>query len=161
MLALIILSLAVVAGFTAYAVRQIGYVPTCISATYYLLPKRKGLFQSTMVAGGFLALPAWLEASPEAWQFLAFFGSAGLMFIGASPAFLDHFEGKIHYTATAIAALAAILWLVFGSKWGWIPLIGYTLCAIPFIKKMPYNWLFIAEIVVLASTYTGIMIGLW
>lgn len=158
---LIALSLLIVAGFTAYAVAAIGGIPTCISATYYLLPKHKGLFQIAMIAGGFLALPAWIEASPDTWQFLSFFGCAGLVFVGAAPAFLDHFEGKVHYTATAIAAAAAILWLILASEWSWIPLAGFALCAIPFFKKMPENWLFIAETVVLASTYTGIMIGLW
>lgn len=158
---LIALSLLIVAGFTLYSISAIGRIPSCLSATYYLLPKHKGLFQAAMIAGGLLALPAWIEASPDTWQFLAFLGCAGLIFLGAAPAFLEKLEGKIHYTATAIAALAAILWLVFGSKWGWIPLVGFTLCAIPFINKMPENWLFIAEIVVLAATYTGVMIELW
>lgn len=156
---LIALSLLIVAGFTTYAVSLVG-IPTSLSETYYLLPKRKGLFQAAMIAGGFLALPAWIEASPDTWQFLAFLGCAGLIFVGAAPAFLDHFEGKIHYTATAIASAAAIPWLVLASEWGWIPLAGFALCAIPFFKKMPKNWLFIAETAVLASTYTGIIIGL-
>lgn len=157
---LIILSLLIVAGFTVYAVKTIGYVPTCLSATYYLLPKHKVLFRIAMIAAGFLALPAWLEASPENWQFLAFLGCAGLVFIGAAPAFLDHFEGKVHYTATAIAAASAVLWLTFASEWGWIALLGFVLCAIPFVAKKPKNWLFWAEMAVLASTYTGIMISL-
>lgn len=155
------LSLLIIAGFTIYAVKAIGYIPTCLSATYYLLQKHKVLFRIAMIASGFLALPAWLEASPENWQFLAFLGCAGLVFIGAAPAFLDHFEGKVHYTATAIAAASAILWLTLASEWGWIPLVGFVACAIPFVNKMPKNWLFIAEIVVLGATYTGIMIGLW
>lgn len=158
---LIILSLLITAGFTIYAVKTIDYVPTCLSATYYLLPKHKVLFQIAMIAAGFLALPAWIEASPENWQFLAFLGCAGLVFIGAASAFLDHFEGKVHYTATAIAAASAILWLILASEWGWIPLVAFALCATYFVVKKPRNWLFWAEMAVLASIYTGIIIELF
>lgn len=158
---LIILSLLIVAGFTVYAVKTIGYVPTCLSATYYLLQKHKVLFRIAMIAAGFLALPAWLEASPDNWQFLAFLGCAGLVFIGAAPGFLDHFEGKVHYIATAIAGASAVLWLIFASKWGWIPLILFSLCGISLTCKKTEKWLFVFECDILLSTYIGIIIGLF
>lgn len=158
MIVFFITSLLLVIGFSIFACIRIGYIPDCLSRTYYLLPSHGWLFQIAMIAGGMALLPAWLEVSPTAWQFLVFLSCAGIMFVGAAPMFLRSPQTFIHYGATIIAALSAILWCIFAVKHGWIPLaILLTVAAILTLKKAKQA-LFFFEMAAFIAVYTAIFI---
>lgn len=152
------ISLLLILGFTVWACIRIGYMPDCLSRTYYLLPSHGWIFQAAMIAGGIALLPAWLEVSPTAWQFLAFLSCAGIMFVGAAPMFLRKPQTAIHYTATVIAALSAMVWSVFAVSYGWIALTVLLLTATGLTLKLPKKALFLFEMAAFMTVYINILI---
>lgn len=122
---LALISLVLIWAYIVYAIRVIKSVPWSISDTYYQLEKRnrpKWLFQVAMIVPAMLLLPAWLELSPEKYQFLAFLSCAGLVFVGVAPCFKLQFDGQVHYSATAICGSSSIIWTCMAGLW-YIPLI--------------------------------------
>lgn len=156
---LYIMSLAVLTAYIAYAVRICG-VPWSLSDTYYQLRRRSRpawLFQASMIVPAMLLMPVWIECSAESLQCLAFLSCGGLMFVGTAPLFKEEFQGKVHYTGTAISGLAAILWLCLSGMW-WLPLI--TVNAAVGIAIFKSKWMFWMEMAAFVATYIGIMLKL-
>lgn len=84
------------------------YKPSCISESYYLL-KHKWIFTLWVIAIAFLTFPAWLDASPDNFQALAFLSVISLIGIGIAPRYLEN-DRKIHISATCFAALFSLIW---------------------------------------------------
>ena len=102
MIWLVILSMLVIAAYTAaVCIKQKG-VPYSISATFYKL-EHKHWFMVTMWLTAGLLMPAVLEISKSDTAALAFPALAGMFFIGAAPNFRDDFEGDIHKTGLYFA----------------------------------------------------------
>lgn len=157
MIYLYIISLSILAAYITYAVGVCG-VPWSLSDTYYQLKKRNRpawLFQAAMIVPAMILLPAWLECSDESIQFLAFLACGGLMFVGSAPLFKEEFQSKVHYTGTAIAGVATVLWVCLAGMW-YLPAIAFPVaCAIMLRYR---KWLFWAEMAAFACAYAGILI---
>lgn len=158
MIVFFIISFLLIFGFGIWACIRIGYMPDCLSRTYYLLPSHGWMFQAAMIAGGIALLPAWLYVSPTSWQCLAFLSCAGIMFVGAAPMFLRAPQTVIHYTATVIAALSAIVWSIFAITYGWIALAVLLIIATGCTLKIPGKALFFFEMAAFLTIYINILI---
>lgn len=154
---LTIISMLLLASYVAYAVKVCG-LPWSISDTYYQLEKRlrpKWLFQLAMIAPAMLLLPAWLDNSPGSIQFLTFLSCGGLMFVGSAPCFKLDLDGKVHYIATSVCGLSAILWMCLVGVW-YIPLVCFmTAGYLIYRYSKPLFWI---ECAAFISTYLSIMI---
>lgn len=154
-----IASLVLLAAYIVYAVGVCG-VPWSLSDTYYQLKKHgrpAWLFQAAMIVPVMLLVPAWIECSTENLQFLSFLSCGGLMFVGTAPLFKDEFQGRVHYSGTAISGIAAILWLCLSGMW-WLPATAFLIAGAVMLKYQ--KWLFWAEMAAFVSTYIGIMLKL-
>lgn len=156
---LVLVSLALLALYLAYAISVIKSVPWSISDTYYQLEKRgrkKWLFQLAMIVPAMLLLPAWLECSRENIQFLAFLACGGLMFVGSAPCFKLELDGKVHYVSTAVCGISAILWTCLSGMW----YVSLGMIAFAVVMGICYSkWMFWLECAAFASTYMAVMMG--
>lgn len=154
---LTIISLVLLTAYIMYAVKVCG-IPYSVSDIYYQLEKRnypKWLFQFAMIVPSMLLLPAWLDCSPEPIQFLTFLSCGGLMFVGAAPCFRLELDGKIHYTATVVCGLSAMLWTCIVGFW-YIPLFCFIVAGYMIYRfDKPVFWIEIANFV---STYISILV---
>lgn len=140
-------------------------IPQSLSMTYYLFQKRKNwtriFFPIMMIGMAFLLLPAWLEISMASpFQFLSFLAAAGIIFTGATPAFLNSsMENTIHTTGAIFAAIFALLWIIVVSKLWWtIFLWLITLGLIMWITKtIKSSWVYWLETIAFMSTFTSII----
>lgn len=159
MVCLYIASLFLLAAYIGYAVGACG-VPWSLSDTYYQF-KRHGrpawLFQVAMIVPAMLLVPVWIECSAENLQFLAFLSCGGLMFVGSAPLFKEEFQGRVHYTGTAISGIAAILWLCLSEMW-WLPATTFPVAGIIMLRYR--KWLFWAEMAAFVCAYVGLLIVL-
>lgn len=149
---MLIASFLSLTAYLIYAVRVCG-VPASVSDTYYILLRKRRpawLFQLAMILTGGLLLPAWLEASPENLQFLAFLACSALIFVGAAPSFKVGHERVIHIAATVVSGLSTLAWEVASGYW--------IVPAIMLAVAVPYGVykrrvLFFVELAAFASAY--------
>lgn len=96
-------------------------IPRTLSQSYYVLEDyKKGLgwmFTIMMWIISWLLLPGWLEVSEliSTWSIylrvLPFITIAGLLFVGAAPAFRSiGLEPIVHEVSAKVAAVAALIW---------------------------------------------------
>lgn len=159
MIYLYLLSLILLTIYIMYAVRMCG-VPWSLSDTYYQLKKRNRpawLFQMAMIIPAMLLVPVWLECSAGNLQFLAFLSCGGLMFVGSAPLFKEEFQGRVHYTGTAISGLAAILWVCLSGMW-YLPAVAFPVAGIIMLRYR--KWLFWVEMAAFVCAYAGVLIVL-
>ncbi len=117
---LTLFSFATIVSYTIVAIIICG-IPPSLSHTYYLL-KSKGvkvpwIFQIALFTTSALLLPAWLEASPEEYQFLVFLSCTGLIFVSAAPLFKLKLEGRVHNAAALICGASSIAWQILSGYW--------------------------------------------
>lgn len=169
MIWLVILSMLVMAAYTAaVCIKQKG-VPYSISATYYKL-EHKYWFMATMWLTAGLLMPAVLEISKPDTEFLAFLALAGMFFIGAAPNFKDDIEGGIHEMGAIFCLTGSQAWVAGNCPWCllvWIAYVGYTVAMMvrnendsiisDFLYTKPMFWI---EVAALTSTYLSIFICL-
>lgn len=154
-------------------------MPSSLSDTFYLLQnKKKGLgyvFTAMMTVMSFTLLPSWLsitDAIPT-WEhnftFLAFFACAGILFVGAAPAFRNvGIENKVHMISAKLCAVFAIAWcaivcwrivyiipISIGLAWfiGWL-LRNHTNANRPWKKCSDYIW----ELAAFIATFATVII---
>ena len=122
MYVLSIISFLLWAGFLLLAAMRFG-VPSMVSDVYYQLQgctgsevigdKRKRnygwVFTAVMVVSSLLMLIPMLD-SGNGIQCLAFFGCAGLMFVGAAPNYIDRDTLPIHKCGAIVAAIGCVGW---------------------------------------------------
>lgn len=119
-LSLTIASLVIFLAYNIGIIVKFG-VPRTLSQSYYLLEEqKKGLgwiFTAMMWSMAGLLLPGWLEVGGliSNWsvyfRFLPFLTVAGLMFVGAAPAFRSiGLEPIVHDVSAKVAAGAALIW---------------------------------------------------
>lgn len=167
MIYLVLISMMIIATYTAAVCIKQGGVPNSISATFYKLA-HPYWFMATMWLTAGLLMPAILEVSKPNTEFLAFLACAGMFMVGAAPNFKDEFEGKIH-TAGAIMCIAGSqLWVMFNCGWClmvWAAYLIYTIVMMTrhvsdsiisdFLYTKPMFWV---EIAALTATYLSIFI---
>lgn len=117
-----IISFLLLGGFLLLAAMRFG-VPAMVSDVYYQLQgctgsevigdKRKRnygwVFTLVMFASALLMLVSLLD-SGKGIQFLAFFGCAGLMFVGSAPNYIDRNTLPIHKCGAIVAAIGCVGW---------------------------------------------------
>lgn len=81
---LTIISMLVIAAYTAAVCVKTKGVPYSISATYYYL-EHKLWFMATMWLTAGLLMPAILEVSKPNTEWVAFLSCAGMFFVGSAP----------------------------------------------------------------------------
>ncbi len=85
-------------------------VPDMVSDTYYQLGAKKGwIFTAVLSASALMMMIAILD-SGRGLQAAAFIGTAGLIFVGFAPNYLDQDEYKIHKGAAILSALGCVAW---------------------------------------------------
>lgn len=172
MITLIIISFII---FLAYVSGMILYfgVPASISDTYYKLENRhKGagwLFTAFCWGLAGTLLPAWIDMTPESYQFTCFLSAAGLMFVGAAPQFKLSLTGSVHYGSAAVCVIFSQLWVGLTCWWVlipiWLAFILYTVVAMSkhvtgslrgdFISTKPMLW---CEVAAIGASYVTIFI---
>ena len=167
MIAFYILSLVV---FTAYVAAILGRygVPTSISESYYLMPKKYGgpFFNGFCLLAAVPLLVFWLDLSPEKWQFLVFLSCAPLTFVGAAGAFKEiDLTGKVHFVSAGASALFSQLWIVLNTRW-WIAsliLLALALILNRLVKGKDATgqtrnaWLFFVEMAAFLGIYIALL----
>jgi len=112
----LLLLLASLLIFSTYVITiwiKYGILPT-ISDSYYILPdNRKILFTLTLWA---FSLPVIIVGATTSGINIMFFAGASICFVGASPLFKEHFEGRVHYVSAIIGIVLGLtsLWVNFG-----------------------------------------------
>ena len=161
---LVIISLLIIASYTAaVCIKQKG-IPYSISATFYKL-KHPYWFMAAMWSTAGLLMPAVLDISKPGTEFLAFLACAGMIFVGAAPNFKEEMEGKVHMSGAVICVVASQLWVGCTPFWWviipvWMAYLIYTCIAIgkqkegvfvyKFIQTKPMFW---CEIAALFTTF--------
>ncbi len=158
---LVIISLLVIASYTAaVCIKQKG-IPYSISATFYKL-KHSYWFMAAMWSTAGLLMPAVLDISKPGTEFLAFLACAGMIFVGAAPNFKEEMEGKVHMSGAVICVVASQLWVGCTSIW-WVLIpvwIGF-----PGISYMDCLTILIFSVGIYisfrASLCSGVRLGHW
>ena len=140
-------------------------VPKSLSDTYYLFKERnstlKFLFPSMMTLLTFFLMPAWLEMSEgSAFQFTAFLSAAGVLFVGAAPAFKDSkMESKVHSISAYVCAAAALAWICLVTPYWYVILIVFGVVAALAVVTKTWKTCYIywLEMVAFVSTFISII----
>ena len=140
-------------------------VPKSLSMTYYLFKERenvlKFLFPSMMTLLTFFLMPAWLDMSEGSpFQFLAFFSAAGILFVGAAPAFKESdMENVVHQFSDYFAAATAIAWICLVTPYWYVVLIVLgVIAAIAIVTKTwKTGYIYWLEMVAFVSTFISII----
>lgn len=127
-------------------------VPTMLSEVYYLTDKG-WLFPAFMVTLGASFLPLMLET--DGLECMAFLTCAGIIFVGAAPAYLDESERTIHKCGAITSAIASVAWACSINA---LPTVLFAaLAAVLCIWKRRY-WLFIVECCAILNIVTTLFI---
>lgn len=140
-------------------------VPKSLSMTYYLFKDRvetlKWLFPSMMTLLTVFLMPCWLEISEGSpFQFTAFLSAAGVLFVGAAPAFKSSsLENMVHQVSAYICAAAAIAWICLVTPYWWIILIVLAVIALLayVTKTIKSSYIYWLEMVAFISTFISIV----
>lgn len=145
MLTLIILIAAVVLFFsyTIWAIKKIGFIPNSWSDVYYELKEKGWTWQVFMVLMGFLFFGLSLELLEGQWfQFLGFFVSAAIAFVGAAARFRHgtDLESRVHYGAAYTAAGASLVLVVLSAIFiNWAAILFAAFCGLISFWWYKYN----------------------
>ena len=140
-------------------------VPKSLSMTYYLFKERsnvlKVLFPAMMTFLGIFLMPCWLEISEGSpFQFMSFLSAAGILFVGAAPAFKDSdLEHKVHIISACLSTVFALLWIVLVTPYWYVILIVLGIVASVAIvtKTVKKGYIYWLEMVAFGSTFISIV----
>lgn len=141
-------------------------VPKSLSMTYYLFKDKvdtlKFLFPSMMTLLTVFLMPCWLQISEGSpFQFTAFLSAAGVLFVGAAPAFMSSsLENMVHQVSAYVCAAAAIAWICLVTPYWWIILIVLGIVAALAIvtKTWKTSYIYWLETVAFVSTFISILV---
>jgi hypothetical protein len=164
---LTIISMLVIAAYTAAVCVKTKGVPYSISATFYAI-EHKGWFRFTMWACPMVLMPAILEVSKPGTEFLAYLALAGMIVVGCFPNYkADKFQHRGHIAGATMAILFSQIWATLNfwpMLFVWLAYVSYTALSIAkekegtfwykFYQSKPMFWI---EIAALLSTYLGIL----
>lgn len=169
---LVIISLAIIASYTAAVCIKAKGVPYSISATYYSLD-HKLIFGASMALTAMFLFPAvWELSTSFTMRLLAMAACIGLIGVGLAPDFRDDWINKIHCGSAALTLVSSQLWVGCTPYWWvlipvWCGFITYTVFGVieqstgnlwrDFVATKPMFW---CEIAALAATYIVIMFWL-
>ena len=131
--------------------------PESLSATYYLWPK--WVFPSVTTLVGFSLLPVWLEATAGSnLQFLSFLSCVSLIFVGCTPDYKnDKGQYNIHVICGYLAAVTALLSLIFVLGYWWLFLIFLVLNYLSDFKGFKEHYVYHIEDAIIISVLLSII----
>lgn len=134
-------------------------VPPSLSETYYNLEKNKKgsgiLFYLFLVITVFILVIPMIEATGF-WGFLC---GAGLLFVGAAPAFKENHQARIHFCGAIICALGAVMELIMMYKWLWIiPILAIVTILSLSTKTCKSSIVFWLEMLAFYSLFLGLIL---
>ena len=140
-------------------------VPKSLSMTYYLFKDRvetlKWLFPSMMTLLTIFLMPCWLEISDGSpFQFTVILSAAGVLFVGAAPAFKSSsLENMVHQVSAYICSAAAIAWICLVTPYWWIILIVLAVIALLayITKTIKSSYIYWLEMIAFISTFISIV----
>ncbi len=140
-------------------------VPKSLSMTYYLFKNKidtlKFLFPALMTMLTVFLMPCWLEMSEGSnFQFTAFLSAAGVLFVGAAPAFLNSsLENMVHQVSACICAAAALAWICLVTPYWYIILIVFAVIALIawLTKTLKTSYIYWLEMVAFISTFISMV----
>ena len=167
---LTIISMLVIAAYTAAVCVKTKGVPYSISATFYAI-EHKGWFRFTMWVCPMVLMPAILEVGKPGTEFLAYLALAGMIVVGCFPDYkADKFQYRGHISGATMAILFSQIWVAL-NFWPmlvvWLAYVGYTALSIAkekegtfwykFYQSKPMFWI---EIAALLSTYFTVLFNM-
>ena len=143
-------------------------VPKSLSMTYYLFEEKKKklgiVFPIMMVSLSILLMPALLEISAFSnLQFTAFLAIGNIMLTGFAPTFKSSdLENKVHTGSAIVAAIFAMLWVIFVAKMWYLILIWILSLALQayITKTVKSSYIYWFETVAFMSTFMSIILFL-
>lgn len=147
MIVLLIITAVLFIIYNVFVLYKFG-IPESLSATSYHFKEKYNqhwwfsLICLIIIIGLF---PIWISISSEITQFLVFLSCSGILFIGASPFFLNGMEKPIHYISGIITTITFIIWFILNGYYLWLIYIGIS--CIPFIIWKPKCFIYFIEII--------------
>ncbi len=134
-------------------------IPPSLSESYYnLLNLNKDfgiLFYIYLILTVFILIIPMVEATGF-WGFLC---GAGLLFVGAAPAFKKNNQKYIHFCGAILCAISAIMELIMIHKWLWIILIlAIAVILSLFTKTCKSSTVFWLEMIAFYSLFLGLIL---
>ena len=162
-----ILSLALLAGFSALSVRRFGwrksYSAFAPKWTEAVPIHNAHLWSIVTVAVAFLLCPALLErGAGNPWQFLGFFAPVYLFVVSFTPEYqTDGKQRKIHVYGAISCAAVSLLWIIFVTHLWWVVLIAFFAAwvAAYCTDTLGKSNIFWCEMAFFAATYAAVFIG--
>lgn len=141
-------------------------VPKSLSTGFYLFKERKSwqslLFPISMILIAMLLLPVWLEISEGSdLQFMVFLAAGGILFTGMVPSFKkSKLEDKVHTISAIIAAVFALLWVIFVAQLWYIILLLFIMNFFIALlsKSIRTSYAYWIETIAFMSTFMAIII---
>lgn len=118
-------------------------IPVSLSETSYLLEDKRYWFTLYCVVSTFLIIPCLLNVVPETLAFLPFLMCSGLMFSGLSPLFKQGLDKTIHYTASIVAFISFLIFLIL--EMGWLITVIFAILLLIFVLWKPKCYVYFAE----------------
>lgn len=168
--AFFLVSLLTLIIYMSVVIKKSG-IPTSISETYYRIEHRKW-FTFVMLITAFCILPAAFEASTENTRFLIFLAVAGMAVVALSPNFAkgEKSERIAHYTGATMLLIFSQFWVYYNMKWIlllWTAYLAYIIYGLVkseeaslYDSLVRLKAMFWAEIILILTTYTAILIRL-
>lgn len=128
-------------------------VPDMVSYCYYLTDQSM-LMPVMFIALGMTFLPVMINKGGI--DCMAFLTCAGLIFVGAAPAYLDDLDRKVHKTAAIVSAVASVIWAVSVDA---MPTLISALAAVLAMVLQHKKWLFWAEVIAIANVAATVAVG--
>lgn len=121
------------------------------------------LFTATLFLMGFSLMPAWLEISEgTTYQFLSFLTCASILFVGATPNFLDKGVHIIHSVAAYSSAVFGLTWMFTYSPFSWIiiPIAAIVILMSILTKTIKTSFEYWLEMIAFYSIYFSLILQL-
>ncbi len=164
---LVIISLAIIASYTAAVCIKAKGVPYSISATYYSLDHKLIFGASMALTAMFLFPVVWELSTSFTMRLLAVAACIGLIGVGLAPDFKDAWINNIHCGSAALTLISSQLWVGCTSFWWvlilvWGAFVSYVVIYMckhktgdlwkDFVSSKPMFW---CEIMSLISTFSA------
>ena len=118
-------------------------IPVSLSETSYLLEDKRYWFTLYCVVSTFLIIPCLLNVVPEILTILPFLMCSGLMFSGLSPLFKQGLDKTIHYTASIVAFISFLIFLILEMEW--LITVIFAILLLIFVLWKPKCYVYFAE----------------
>lgn len=135
-------------GYISYIWYKYGVLPS-ISESYYRLPTKINIL-FTLFCWGF-AFPAMIMGNELTDNFLMFFATGGIMFVGASAAFKQKLTNTVHMVGAVIGVVFSQLSIAFDFNMYYLNLLFIASAGIIFLTKSKNStwWIEIVAFIIL------------